>query len=258
MDPVHEALRRCVLHAWTNLAGQQAFKNVAIDQNLIDWKIEGMATANEQISARLSCGDSANRMCEILSGSAMANIKSADNANAVDLSDDQRVLGALRSMKSLPGYILVRINVSGGAAGHAYIFLSLDRGTNDPLTGHIYQTNVGIHRDTAFGLKQWVEDPKSQTVVDLAEHFEELRSLCGIGDGPHTLPNLVYEKQFTLTDTPLKLSDALGIQSARQTGNPASVSFMWTPMNGSVLYKNVVKIRAITEAGQIKAQGTFF
>jgi hypothetical protein len=256
MDPVHEAFRRCVLHAWTNFAGQQAFKNVAINQNLIDWQVEGMATVEEQISARQSCGDSANRMCEILSGSSMSDIM--ENRETVDLADTVRVAGALQSMRSLPGYILVRINVSGGGAGHAYIFLSQDRATNDPVKGHIYQTNVGIHRDTAFGIKEWIDDPKSREIVDLAQHLEELKALCGLGDGPKKLPSTAYGNQFTLSSRPLKSSDALSLQRERVEGRQSSVRFLWSPMNGSALYKNIIKIKAITDAGRVKTRGAFF
>ena len=218
--------------------------------------VEGMATVEEQITAHQSCGESANRMCQILTGSSMSDIM--ENHETVDLSEADRVAGALRSMRSLAGYILVRLNVSGGGAGHAYIFLSVNRGTNEPVQGHVYQTNVGVHRDSAFGIKEWIDDPKSQELVDLSEHLDALKPLCGLSAGPDKLASVAYGEQFTLTSRPLKTSDALSLRKEHAEGRRSSVRFLWTPMNASTLYKNIIKIKAITDAGRVKTQGTFF
>lgn len=68
----------------------------------------------------MSCGESANRMCQIFTGSTMGDI--VTNVNSVNLADSNQVQRALQDMRKMPGYILVRINIIGGGAGHAHLF----------------------------------------------------------------------------------------------------------------------------------------
>jgi hypothetical protein len=254
MDKIHQIFRNCITQAWSSLAGRQALKNQEINEDLLKY-LPNEFSVKKQIENRMSCGESANRMCQILTGSTMGDIVS--NANSVDLADDNKVQHALQSMRKMPGHILVRINIIGGGAGHAYIFLTVARMINDPLKGYIYQTNVGVSVSTAFNLKQWIDDCKSSEIVKLPDHLEELKELCGIGVDPiKKAPSRVYEKRFMQSNKPLTLKDGLELNKVVAYGGRSRVKFLWTPMTSkNIFFKNVIKIRTAATADTIKRRG---
>jgi hypothetical protein len=88
-----------------------------------------------QITAPMSCGASANRLCEILRGNSLQDYTCSPDA--IRLSETDRVTEALKAMRGIEGYFLVRINVIGGGAGHRYVFLSAQRKSNDSVSGFI-------------------------------------------------------------------------------------------------------------------------
>ncbi|MBN6102369.1 hypothetical protein JR064_09345 [Xanthomonas sp. CFBP 8703] len=230
MDTLHVILRHVVLRAWENLAGQQAFKGVVIDREMMSWGVAEFSLEN-QIRNKMACGTSATRLCEILAGTPMSDIMT--NPKAVPLIDGKAPLQALEEMRAVEGHLIVRINVIGGGAGHSYVFLSKQRSGGDDLQGYIYQTNVGCHVSNAFGLNDWVADAKSLQEVDLAWHLCALATrLCGIGNPKDMTPDGFYQDAYMLSSKSMHEGDTSEIlKMAAQEGTRAKVRFMWAPVD---------------------------
>ena len=124
-DALHEDLRHTIRLCWKSLRGQGVFK--AIEFNADTEKMwtehpeffekEDDFTQRGQIVATVACGSSANRLCEILAGSSLSNI--ITSPDAVNLSDAGKLSEAMLQMRGTDSYVLVRINVLGGGAGHS-------------------------------------------------------------------------------------------------------------------------------------------
>lgn len=105
---------------------------------------------------------------------------------------------ALEAMGTTTGYFTVRVNVLAQGAGHSYIFLSEKHYPGGELKGYIYQTNVGCHKDSAFDLIDWIDDPKSEVEVDLKAHFQNLV------EGFNKSPAATYQREYMLSDKQLR------------------------------------------------------
>ncbi|MBB4128583.1 hypothetical protein GGR77_003913 [Xanthomonas translucens] len=251
MDTLHVILRHVVLRAWENLAGQQAFKGVAIDHGMASWGLAEFSVEN-QIRNKMACGTSATRLCEILAGTPMSDIMT--NASAVALVDGKAPLQALEEMRAAEGYLIVRINVIGGGAGHSYVFLSKQRRSGDALLGYIYQTNVGCHVSNAFGLNDWVADAKSCNEVDLEWHLCALATqLCGIGNPKDMTPDGFYQEAYLLSSKSMHAGDTSEIlKMAAQEGTRAKVRFMWAPVGVEAAMKRLSAILVAKVVGEVK------
>ena len=227
-DPLHVDFRNFIHTAYKNLAGQMVLKGVVIDLDMASWGLEEFSPEN-QIRNRWACGNSANRICEILVGNQLCDY--VTNPEAIDLAEQERVDEALRDMQRVSGYVLVQLNILGGGAGHSYVWLSLARKPTDPLDGLIYQTNVGVHVDNAFCLNDWVADAKSLEVVNLPVHLRELgEDLCGLseewGEGPKA--SAAYQKNYMLTGRQLKTVEVQELtEKSRDKATRGRVKFQW-------------------------------
>ncbi len=219
-------LRHTIRHCWKTLRGQQVFKDVAIDTDLAAMLPDEFAP-KLQITNTWACGSSASRLCELLVGEALENYINA--SDAVKLSDSNRVSEAIAAMKQAEGCVLARINILEGNAGHSYIFLSQLRDGKGPLLGTIYQTNVGCHKDSAFDLMTWIDDPKSEREVDLEQHFASVQKEMTPGVSPADS----YQKNYMLSTKKLTPTE---IKDLNQPSKAAAFVFMWrlVKMNGTV------------------------
>jgi hypothetical protein len=219
-------LRHTIRLCWKTLRGQQAFKAVAIDTDLAAMLPDEFAP-KLQITNTWACGSSASRLCELLVGEALENYITAPDA--VKLSDTKAVAQAIAAMKQAEGCVLARINVLEGNAGHSYIFLSHLRDGTGPLLGTIYQTNVGCHKDSAFDLMAWINDPKSEKEVDLEEHLGSVQREMT----PGASPAASYQKNYMLSTKQLTPAEVSGLN---QPSKAASFVFMWrvVKMNDAV------------------------
>jgi len=243
MDEFHKNFRMVIDTAWRNLAGQQAFKDVDINYERMTWGREEFTLEN-QILNKMSCGRSANRMCELLTNSPMNDI--TKNPKAVNLADTNKVKLALTEIQKSSGYNLIRINVIGGGVGHAYIFLTFNRMPADPIDGYIYQTNVGCDRSNAFGLNDWIRDPQSSETVNLPSHLKDLAGhLCGIEWSEESLKaSTFYQKNYMLTGNTLEEYVRSDIQKqSEQSSTRATARFMWAPVKVAKAKQNFMKIR---------------
>jgi len=204
-DPLHALLCHTIRLCWKSLRGQQVLKALQVNQELVAMAAvlraegEGDFTPRGQITNTWYCGGSANRLCEILTSSPLnlytGNEKSPD---VILLSEEERLGKALAAMDTINGYFVVRINVLAQAAGHSYIFLSEKHHAGEDLKGYIYQTNVGCHKDSAFDLIDWIDDPKSEVEVDLKTHFQNLV------EGFKKSPAATYQKEYMLSNKQLR------------------------------------------------------
>ncbi len=233
-------LRHTVRLCWKTLRGQQAFKAVAIQPEMIPWGDE--FTAKGQITNTWACGSSASRLCELLVGEPLENYITA--ADAIKLSEPKRVAEAITAMKKAVGCVLVRINILEGNAGHSYIFLSHLRAGPGLLLGTIYQTNVGCHMDSAFDLMAWINDPKSEKEVDLEEHLASVQKEMT----PGAKPAEAYQKNYMLSTKQLMPSE---IKDLDQPSKAASFVFMWrlVKMNDAV---ERLKVLRAQQSGAVK------
>jgi hypothetical protein len=197
-DPLHALLCHTIRLCWKSLRGQQVLKAVQIDQVMASWGMEEF-TPRRQITNTWACGSSANRLCEILTSSELSHYVGNDKSrDVILLSEEERLGKALETMSTTTGYFMVRINVLAKGAGHSYIFLSQKRYAGEDLKGYIYQTNVGCHKDSAFDLIDWIDDPKSEIEVDLKTHFQNLV------EGFNKSPAATYQKEYMLSDKQLR------------------------------------------------------
>ena len=199
---------------WLNTAGLKSLKNLNPDPGLL----AAMGQTEEEFiqGGTWGCGDSASRICLLLTGDEMGNYRTA--ADSVDIADANRVKKAINDMRFATGCIATRINILGGqsGSGHSYVFLGLNReSTSEPLDGHIYQTNIGC--EAQFDLLNWINDAKFGTLVNLETHLNSL------GAALATTPAVSYEQLYMLTGTSLTQTEV-----TRKTNNPVEgVRFMW-------------------------------
>ncbi len=159
-DPLNESLRHTIVTAWSNADAMLRFKN--IDDEIVEVSMLvdnwGRTKLEYLKQAPMGCGDSAPRMCEILTGDGLRDTPSS----GIDIADNARMKQAFLEMQQTRGYFVVRIDVIGKGVGHAYVFLSANRtSARDPLEGFIYQTNIGPEAENRFDLIEWVNDKKS-------------------------------------------------------------------------------------------------
>jgi hypothetical protein len=238
-DPLHDDLRHTVRLCWKSLRGQQVFKAIEVNMDLAA-ALPDEFSPRGQITAPMSCGASANRLCEILCGNSLQDYTSSPDA--IRLSETDRVTTALQTMKGKDGYFLVRINVIGGGAGHSYVFLSTQRTSNDGLTGFIYQTNVGCHKDSAFDLIAWIDDAKSTVEVDLVKHFSE------IAKGFKLAPGFTYQEKYMLSGKALTQGELLELKDkSTAPGQAAGFCIMWKEVAQATASANLLAIRQLAE-----------
>jgi len=244
-DPLHDDLRHTIRLCWKSLRGQEVFKAIQVNQELAAMMPDEFSPRG-QITATMSCGDSANRLCEILVGQQLSDyIKSPD---AIRLNETEKLTKAMAAMKQTGGYVLVRINVLGGGAGHSYIFLTKQRRAGEELAGYIYQTNVGCHKDSAFDLIAWIDDSKSNVEVNLAKHFSE------IVKGFQIAPGFTYQAQYMLSDKALTQKELLEMkEKSKNPEQAARFCIMWQPVVEATASANLLAIRQLVPEEAIKA-----
>jgi len=243
-DALHDDLRHTIRLCWKSLRGQEVFKAIKVDKDLAAAMPEEFS-ARGQITATMSCGSSANRLCEILVGKDLSDyVKSPD---AIDLSEGGRLSTAMLAMRQTDGYVLVRINVIGGGAGHSYIFLSQQRKAGEELKGYIYQTNVGCYFKSAFDLIAWIDDEKSEIEVDLAKHFSE------IVKGFQLSPGFTYQEKYMLSDKALRQDEMADLKDKSKGADAARFRIMWTPVVEATAEANLLAIRQLLPAEKAPA-----
>lgn len=235
-DSLHEDVRHTIRLCWKSLRGQQVFKAITVDMELAAACPQEFSP-HGQISAPMICGSSADRLCEILVGNKLSDYMT--NPDAVDLSETERLSKAMLAMKQCDGYVLVRINVLGGAAGHSYIFLSKKRATGEELKGFIYQTNVGCDQKSAFDLIAWIDDKKSEVEVELARHFSE------IVKGFKLAPGFTNQEKYMLSDKALKEYELTDLKAKAATADAARFRIMWLPVVEKTASANLLAIRLL-------------
>lgn len=244
-DSLHEDLRHTIRLCWKSLRGQEVFKAISVDQDLAaalpqEFSVRG------QITAPMICGSSADRLCEILAGNNLANYMTS--ADAIWLSETERVSKALLAMKQTDGYLVVRINVVGGSAGHSYAFLSKKRVGGDELKGFIYQTNVGCDAASAFDLIKWIDDDKSEVEVELGKHFSE------IVKGFKLAPGFTYQEKYMLSDKALKEYELTALKDKAASTDAARFRIMWLPVVEATASANLLAIRQLVPAEKAPAK----
>ncbi|HUA99451.1 MAG TPA: hypothetical protein VMA34_14065 [Terracidiphilus sp.] len=244
-DALHDDLRHTIRLCWKSLRGQEVFKAIQVNQELAAMCPEEFSVRG-QITATLSCGSSANRLCEILVGKELSDyVKSPD---AIDAGDSDKLSKAMLAMKQADGYVLVRINVMGGGAGHSYVWVSRERHANGDLKGYIYQTNVGCHKDSAFDLIMWIDDEKSEVEVDLAKHFSE------IVKGFQLAPGFTYQEKYMLSDKALKQDELADLKAKSKGSDAANFRVMWSPVVLTKALANLLAIRQLLPAEKAAAK----
>jgi hypothetical protein len=240
-DALNVELRHTIRLCWKTLRGQQAFKSVAIDTDLAAVLPDEFAP-KLQITNTWACGSSASRLCELLVGEPLENYTTS--ADAISTSDAKRVAQAMAAMKQTEGRVLVRINVLEGNAGHSYVFLGRNRSVTEPLRGMIYQTNVGCHKDSAFDLMAWIDDPKSYETIDLEQHLKSLQgSMTQL-----KAPDAAYQKNYMLSNKQLTDSE---VQDLRNPRKAADFVFMWRPVDLNAAVQRLKLLRA-QSSGAVK------
>lgn len=219
---------------WKNATGIKGLKGFNFDaESLAFYKDQGLSEDDVILNAGIwGCGDSASRLCKLLVNDELNNYQTAPDA--VDISDSRRLEKELLAMKMTVGCIVARMNVLGQKSGstHSYVFLGLNRlSSNEPLDGHIYQTNIGCAE--AFDLSAWIGDAKFQKLVDLAQHLKGLST--EIFDNPVDS----YQREYMLTSTNLDPSEI-----EKKTANKVDgVRFMWRPVPPNIAKTNLKSLR---------------
>ncbi len=244
-DTLHEDLRHTIRLCWKSLRGQEVFKAISVNLELAEMCPKEFSPRG-QITAPMICGSSADRLCEILAGNKLGDYMT--NADAVDLSETERVSKAMQAMKQTNGYVLVRINVLGGGAGHSYVFLSKKRVSGEELKGFIYQTNVGCDQGSAFDLIAWIDDEKSEVEVELAKHFSE------IVKGFKLAPGFTYQEKYMLSDKALKDYELSALKAKSGSSDAAKFRIMWLPIVETTASANLLAIRQLVPAEKTPAK----
>ncbi len=225
MDLLNQMLRFTVIFAWKSSTRKLKFR----DQNVAAVMEALACSENEAISylenGVWGCGDSAPRICFILTGNSLK----MNFRDGIDVEDDPAMNQMYKDILRAGGPILARIDVKSTAAGHAYVFVS--RGNGNPLEGYIYQTNVGI-LDREYDLFEWVRDKKSSQAVFLPGHLAEVQNhLIGYMGGANevpwdTKPAKLYAENYLLSGK--KVPDSAK-DSIRDT--PALIRVSWRSVN---------------------------
>jgi hypothetical protein len=253
-DPLHEDLRHTIHLCWKSLRGQEVFKAIEVNKDLAEmfkscpeaFEKADDFTPRGQIVATVACGSSANRLCEILAGKSLGDITT--NADAVNLSDAGKLSDAMLQMRATDGYVLVRINLLGGGAGHSYIFLSKEHHAGEDLKGYIYQTNVGCYYKSAFDLIAWIDDDKSEIEVDLAKHFSE------IVKGFRLAAGFTYQEKYMLSGKPLTQNELSTLQEKSRSTDAARFCIQWLPVVRATASANLLAIRQLVPAEKVPAK----
>ena len=253
-DALHEDLRHTVRLCWKSLRGQEVYKAIEVNQEVVQmfkanpefFEKEDDFTPRGQIIATVACGSSANRLCEILAGNSLSDITT--NPDAINLSDEGKLSAAMLKMKESDSYIMVRINLLGGGAGHSYIFLSKERHAGEELKGYIYQTNVGCHKKSAFDLMAWIDDKKSEIEVDLAKHFSE------IVKGFQLAAGFTYQEKYMLSGKALTQNELGTLQEKSRSADAASFRILWLPVDRATASANLLAIRQLVPAEKAPAK----
>jgi hypothetical protein len=253
-DALHEDLRHTIRLCWKSLRGQGVFKAIEFNPETEKmWKEhpeffekEDDFTQRGQIVATVACGSSANRLCEILAGNSLSNITTSPDA--VNLSDAGRLSEAMLQMRGTDSYVLVRINVLGGGAGHSYIFLSNEHHAGHELKGYIYQTNVGCHKKSAFDLITWINDKKSEIEIDLAKHLSE------IAKGFRLSAGFTYQEKYMLSDKALTQEELSSLQEKSKSNDAARFRIMWIPVIRATASENLLAIRQLLPDEKVPAK----
>jgi hypothetical protein len=162
-----------------------------------------------------ACYQSADRLCELLVGDALRGTPAAKKA--VSLGDVQQRDREFAQMKLCSGYVLVRFDVEGGGAGHAYIFLSCSRIKGEEVKGFIYQTNVGCG-EGSFDITGWIADQRSEELVEIGAYSQSI--LTGFRNNPVQ----TYESKYMLDGTHVsQAQNDLLVQNAARY----KVTFLW-------------------------------
>ncbi|HZP03576.1 MAG TPA: hypothetical protein VFB43_01660 [Terracidiphilus sp.] len=244
-DALHEDLRHTIRLCWKSLRGQEVFKAIEVNQELAAMCPEEFS-AHGQITATMACGSSANRLCEILAGKELKDYST--NPDAIDPSNSDSISKCMLAMKQNEGYVLVRINVVGGGAGHSYIFLSNQHHAGEALKGYIYQTNVGCHKDSAFDLITWIDDKKSETEVDFATHLSEIVKGFKLAAG------FTYQEKYMLSDKALKQDELADLKAKSAGAGAAKFLLMWSPVVLKTAQENLLAIRQRVPAEKAPAK----
>ena len=244
-DALHDDLRHTIRLCWKSLRGQEVFKSIEVNQELAAMCPEEFS-AHGQITATMACGSSANRLCEILAGKELKDY--SINPDAIDPGNSESISKGMLAMKQNEGYVLVRIGLIGGGAGHSYIFLSNQHHAGEELKGCIYQTNVGCHKDSAFDLIAWVDDKKSEVEVNLVTHLSEIVKGFKLSAG------FTYQEKYMLSDKALK-QDELADLKAKSTGaEAAKFRLLWSPVVLKTAQDNLLAIRQLVPAEKTPAK----
>jgi len=253
-DALHEDLRHTIRLCWKSLRGEQEFKDVTFNAETErmwkehpDWfEKEDDFSLRGQIVATWACGSSANRLCEILAGKTLGDVTT--NPDGVDLSDAAKLSQAMQQMKAAEGYVLVRINVVGGGAGHAYIFLSKEHHAGEELKGYLYMTNVGCYKKSAFDLIAWIGDKKSEIEVDLGKHFSE------IVKGFKQAAGFTYQEKYMLSDKALTQGELMDLRDKSKSAQAASFRILWAPVDRQKASEALLSIRQKVPAEKAPAR----
>ena len=240
MDKLNTQFRHFIRSAFSTLEGQRKFKGITVNKELAAMGIPDLSE-ERQITNPLSCGESTNRLCWLLTGDEMKDILTS--ADTADISDDEAMFSELRDMMHIaPGNILVRINIVGPGAGHAYLFLSEERKTLfDRIDGYIYQSNVAVNPGNIFGIKDWISDVKSERLISLPWHFRELQDkLLGLSWSEPATPVEFYDENYMLSD---KTMTAAVISDLRKISKGSlKVIFRWKRASLETLVQNLATV----------------
>jgi hypothetical protein len=197
MDTFHTKIRLIITQSWQSSATRDKFRGFQSAESLAP--VLGMPVAEVETmldQGVWGCGDSANRLCELLAGETLG-----DGNGWADITNDGEMTKIYLDIAKGKSPVLVRINVQGEGVGHAYVFVSKLEG--NPLDGYIYQTNVGV-KNREYDLLEWIRDAKSAQMVYLPGHLAELA-----GRFLGSFAGSVVDRVSVYTDQYLRTGDTL-------------------------------------------------
>jgi hypothetical protein len=157
MDNFHKSLRHAIRSAWGEPKTRQKLREISGGDEVV-W----------------SCGESANRLCYLLTGDEMKTII----GTGVDASNDNRMSLMYKSMLSTYGRLVARVQLRHSVAGHALVWVSRETDVPHSLEGYVYQTNIGV-KTQEFDLLEWINDEKSEEAVYFPGYITQLQAAFG-------------------------------------------------------------------------------